>query len=158
MDRLYRQRMEYLRSAPVEGCFLCSHVISEDPAADLVLHRTELCLVVMNRFPYNTGALLVSPHRHIGAIEELTVDERNELMALTVKAVEVLKEAVSPDGFNTGTNLGSAAGAGVPGHLHMHVVPRWAGDTNFMPVVGDTKILPETLDQTFARLRPLFGG
>jgi ATP adenylyltransferase len=156
MERMYRQRMEYLRSGQPDGCFLCSDARTEDLEANLVLHRDETCLVVMNRFPYNTGHLLISPLRHVGALEDLTEGERNLVMALTVKAIAALKEAMSPEGFNMGANLGAPAGAGVPGHLHMHVVPRWSGDTNFMPVVGGAKVLPETLEQTYGRLKPLF--
>ena len=148
--------MEYLRSAPTAGCFLCEAVGAEDLPGNLILLRNRICLVVMNRFPYNTGHLMISPLRHVGALEDLTSDERREVMELTVRAVEALKATMAPEGFNVGANLGAAAGAGVPGHLHMHVVPRWSGDTNFMPVVSDSKVLPETLDQTYARLKPLF--
>lgn len=156
MERLYRQRMEYLRSGPAEDCFLCDGASADDLTAKLILYRSAPCLVVMNRFPYNTAHLLICPLRHVGAMEELTAEERNRVMALTVKSIEVLKEAFAPEGFNLGANLGASAGAGVPGHLHMHVVPRWTGDTNFMPVVAGGKVLPETLEQTYARLLPLF--
>lgn len=156
MDRLFRQRMEYVTSAHFEGCFLCTDAETNDLQGNYVLKRDELCLVVMNRFPYNSGALLVAPRRHVGGLEDLTVEERTRVMDLTVKAIEALKAAVSPEGFNIGANLGAAGGAGVPGHMHMHVIPRWSGDTNFMPVVGNTKVLPETLEQSYDRLRPLF--
>jgi ATP adenylyltransferase len=156
VDRLFRQRMEYVTSAHFEGCFLCTDAETDDLEGNYVLMRDELCLVVMNRFPYNSGALLVAPLRHIGGLDELTVEERTRLMDLTVKAIEALKDTMSPEGFNIGANLGAAGGAGVPGHMHMHVIPRWSGDTNFMPVVGDTKVLPETLEQSYDRLRPRF--
>lgn len=156
MERLFRQRMEYVTSSHFDGCFLCVDAETDDLESNYVLLRNELCLVVMNRFPYNSGALLVAPRRHVGALEELTGEERIEVMELTVRCMEALKSAMSPEGFNMGANLGAAAGAGLPGHLHMHVIPRWSGDTNFMPVIGDTKILPETLEQTYARLKPLF--
>lgn len=156
MERLFRQRMEYVTSSHFDGCFLCVDAETDDLEANYVLMRDDLCVVVMNRFPYNSGALLVSPRRHVGALEELTEQERNRVMALTVKAVEALKVTMSPEGFNMGANLGAAGGAGVPGHLHMHVIPRWSGDTNFMPVIGDTKVLPETLEQSYSRLKPLF--
>lgn len=135
---------------------MCTDSETEDLEGNYVLLRTERCLVVMNRFPYNTGSLLVAPRRHVGALEELTVDERNEVMALTVRSIEVLKAAMSPEAFNVGANLGAAAGAGLPGHLHMHLIPRWSGDTNFMPLVAETKVMPETLEQTYARLRSHF--
>lgn len=148
--------MEYVTSAHFEGCFLCTDAETDDLEANYVLMRDELCLVVMNRFPYNSGALLVAPRRHVGDLEDLTVEERMRVMELTVRAIEALKATMSPQGFNIGANLGAAGGAGVPGHMHMHVIPRWSGDTNFMPVIGDTKILPETLEQTYARLKPYF--
>jgi ATP adenylyltransferase len=148
--------MEYVTSAHFEGCFLCTDAETDELEANYVLMRDELCLVVMNRFPYNSGALLVAPLRHVGGLEELTVEERTRVMDLTVRAIEALKDTMSPEGFNIGANLGAAGGAGVPGHMHMHVIPRWSGDTNFMPVVGDTKVLPETLEQSYDRLRPLF--
>jgi ATP adenylyltransferase len=156
VERLFRQRMEYVTSAHFEGCFLCTDAETEDLEGNYVLMRDDLCLVVMNRFPYNSGALLVAPRRHVGDLEDLTVEERTRVMDLTVKAIEALKSTMSPEGFNIGANLGAAGGAGVPGHMHMHVIPRWSGDTNFMPVVGDTKVLPETLEQSYDRLRPLF--
>jgi ATP adenylyltransferase len=148
--------MEYVTSAHFEGCFLCTDAETDDLEGNYVLMRDDLCLVVMNRFPYNSGALLVAPRRHIGGLEDLTVEERTRVMDLTVKAIEALKDTMSPEGFNIGANLGAAGGAGVPGHMHMHVIPRWSGDTNFMPVVADTKILPETLEQSYDRLRPRF--
>lgn len=147
--------MEYVETAGTGECFLCEDVVTADLAANYILVRTDLCLVVMNRYPYNTGHLLVSPLRHVGSLEELSDGERLEVMELTIKAIGALKEAMNPDGFNLGANLGAAAGAGLPGHLHIHLVPRWSGDTNFMPVTGDSKVLPETLDQTYARLQPL---
>lgn len=156
MDRLFRQRMEYLTSAHFEGCFLCTDAETDDLEGNYILMRDELCLVVMNRFPYNSGALLVAPLRHVGGLEDLTVEERTRVMDLTVEAIEALKATMSPEGFNIGANLGAAGGAGVPGHMHMHVIPRWSGDTNFMPVVGETKVLPETLEQSYDRLRPRF--
>ena len=148
--------MEYLNSAGTSECFLCEDVTTDDLPGNFILLRNEMCLVVMNRFPYNTGHLMVCPLRHVGAMEALTTGERSEVMELTVKSIKALKATLSPEGFNVGANLGAAAGAGVPGHLHMHVVPRWTGDTNFMPVVADSKVLPEAMDQTYARLRPHF--
>ena len=158
MERMFRQRMEYVRSAPSEDCFLCADAETDDLEGSFVLFRNELCLVLLNRFPYNTGHLLISPLRHVGEIEELTGPELEEVMALTLRGISALKAAMQPDGLNLGANLGGAAGAGVPGHFHMHVVPRWTGDTNFMPVVAETKVLPEDLAQTYQRLKPHFRG
>jgi ATP adenylyltransferase len=156
MERMFRQRMEYLRSAPPEVCFLCAQAETDDLEGTFVLLRNEICLVVLNRFPYNTGHLLVAPLRHVGELGELSKPELAEVMALTLRGIDALKASMDPEGFNVGANLGTAAGAGVPGHLHMHVVPRWAGDTNFMPVLAETKVLPEDLAQTYQRLKPHF--
>jgi ATP adenylyltransferase len=104
---------------------------------------------------HNTGHLMVAPKRHVGEIDDLTHDEMHEIWAWMRKTVAAHREASGPDGFNIGINLGEAAGAGVPGHFHLHVVPRWGGDTNFMPVLGDAKVLPEMLEETYSRLRPL---
>ena len=112
--------------------------------------------VILNAFPYDTGHLMVAPLRHVGDVSDLDTEERHELMDVTSASLDVLREGLAPDGFNVGMNLGRVAGAGVPGHLHVHVVPRWGGDTNFMPVVAETKVLPEMIEQTDAKLRPLF--
>lgn len=153
---MFRQRMEYVRSAPTETCFLCADAETGDLEGSFVLFRDERCLVVLNRFPYNTGHLLVSPLRHVADMEELTGRELEGLMALSLRGISALKAAMAPEGINLGANLGAAAGAGVPGHLHIHVVPRWSGDTNFMPVVAGAKVLPEELAQTYQRLKPHF--
>jgi ATP adenylyltransferase len=148
--------MAYVGSAgKSEGCIFCSARESDDVEAH-ILYRGDTIFVLLNAFPYNTGHLMVAPNRHVGQPEELNDDERHELMDVTTKAVAAIRSAIEPEGFNLGMNLGEIAGAGVPGHLHMHVVPRWAGDTNFMPVVGDTKVLPEMLTSTFAKLKPAF--
>jgi ATP adenylyltransferase len=121
-----------------------------------VLYRGPSTFVLLNAFPYNSGHLMVAPHRHVGELQDLEQEERNELMDLSTKSVAIVKEELNAHGFNVGINLGQVAGAGVPGHLHVHVVPRWGGDTNFMPVVGETKVLPEMLADTDAKLRPRF--
>jgi ATP adenylyltransferase len=156
MERLYRQRMEYLTSQDSEGCFLCHSASSPEQEANLVLYRHQSCMAVLNRYPYNTGHVMVSPLRHVGEMEALGRSELTEIMDLCLIAVGALRAAFNPQGFNLGANLGRVAGAGLPGHFHMHVVPRWEGDTNFMPVVGGSKVLPETLGETYRRLRPLF--
>ena len=114
--------------------------------------------VILNAFPYNTGHVMVAPIRHVGELGELSVDESAELFGVATKASGVIGAAMSPEGFNIGANIGAAAGAGIPGHLHVHVVPRWAGDTNFMTTIGETKVLPEVLEQTDAKLRPGFSA
>lgn len=158
MERLWTPwRSEYVTGTGSDGaCFLCD--IVDEPqgeAAELVVRRTDDTITVLNKFPYNTGHLIVAPHEHVGELTALSPELRASLMEETTRAVEALNQAMSPHGFNVGMNLGTVAGAGLPDHVHLHVVPRWGGDTNFMPIVGDTKVLPETLDQTAAKLRPL---
>lgn len=139
-----------------QGCVFCDLLETGDDRAVHVLYRGTSVFVVLNAYPYNTGHLMVAPRRHAALLSDLDRDERGELIEVTFRATEVIGEAMSPDGFNVGMNLGSAAGAGIPGHLHMHVVPRWGGDTNFMTTIGHSKVLPEMLAETDAKLRPLF--
>ena len=138
------------------GCFLCEHSTTDSEEAPRVVHRGKTAYVILNAYPYNTGHVLIAPNRHVGDLGSLDDEERAEVMDLTTTSTTVIKEAMGAQGFNVGINLGVAAGAGVPGHLHVHVVPRWGGDTNFMPVVGQTKVLPEMLADTYERLRPGF--
>jgi ATP adenylyltransferase len=150
--------MQYIETAREElsedgGCVFCA-VPDREP--ERVLARGELAYVVLNKFPYNPGHLLIVPLRHAGDIEELTVEENVELQALMQRSIRALREESEPHGFNIGMNLGSIAGAGIPDHLHWHVVPRWGGDTNFMPVVGEVRVLPELLADTARRLAPRF--
>jgi len=149
--------MEYIRSAVAEepdGCFFCEALAKSDDEATLILARGELAFVILNAYPYNPGHLMVASNRHVGDLEELTPEEMADAGALLRRSIRALRESSNPDGFNVGMNLGRVAGAGIPGHLHWHVVPRWNGDTNFMPVVGETKVLPELLSETYGRLRP----
>ena len=158
MERLWTPwRSEYVTgTGSGTGCFLCDIVADpEGEAAELAIRRTSSTITVLNKFPYNTGHLIIAPHDHAGELTDLAPALRAELMEETSRAVEALRAAMKPHGFNIGMNLGSVAGAGLPDHLHIHVVPRWGGDTNFMPIVGDTKVLPESLDQTASKLRPL---
>ncbi len=149
-------RLEYMQSEKAEGCVFCTKPAAEDDEANYIVHRGEDMFVILNAFPYNTGHLMVAPVRHVGEMPELSDAERHELIDVVGLATTVIKDAMGAHGFNVGMNLGQVAGAGIPGHLHVHVVPRWGGDTNFMPVVGDTKVLPEMIEQTDAKLRPLF--
>jgi len=151
--------MEYIRSAradETDGCFFCEQLAAGDDEASYILVRREAAFAILNAFPYNPGHLMVAPLRHVGDLEELSTAELAASDELLQRSIRALKQSSDPDGFNVGMNLGRVAGAGVPGHLHWHVVPRWNGDTNFMPVIADTKVLPEALAQTFRRLRPLF--
>jgi ATP adenylyltransferase len=149
--------MQYIESArdpDAGGCLFCDQLAMGDDEAALILARQGSAFAILNAFPYNPGHLMVGPTRHVGELEDLTSEETADTGAVLQRAVRALKEASAPDGFNVGLNLGRVAGAGVPGHLHWHVVPRWNGDTNFMPVIGETKVLPELLEQTYAKLRP----
>ena len=158
MERLWSPwRSQYVSTAGEgDGCFFCDHLAEEDDGRTGILFRDQRVFVLINAFPYNSGHVMVAPLRHVGEPSELERGESHELMDVTFAAVEVLRRGMKPHGFNIGMNLGQIAGAGVPGHLHMHIVPRWGGDTNFMPVVGETKVLPEMIADTDAKLRPLF--
>ena len=151
-------RMDYIRSldAPgAKGCFLCdagNAKTDAEKASRLVLWQTPTCVVLMNRFPYTNGHLLVAPIAHKAETEELSTTEKLDLIEQTDQAVRLLKRAVSAQGFNIGINLGRCAGAGLPGHLHQHVVPRWGGDVNFMSVVGHVQVVPEALTQLYREL------
>jgi ATP adenylyltransferase len=153
--------MAYIKgSERHDTCFLCD-AAAADPGLDdelYVVARGDLAFVILNAFPYNTGHLMVAPKRHAGELDDLTPEEVDEIWSWTRRTVAAHREASGPNGFNIGINLGEAAGAGVPGHFHLHVVPRWTGDTNFMPVVGDAKVLPEMLTDTYERLRPLLAS
>jgi len=136
------------------SCIFCD--ASKPGSDDLILSRGRLCYVILNLYPYNNGHLMVVPNRHIASLEATTADEREELMRLTRQAEMALIEAYVPQGINIGINLGKPAGAGVLDHIHIHVVPRWNGDTNFMTVFSDTRVLPEDLMATRTRLQPIF--
>lgn len=125
---------------------------SKDDKAEYLLYRGQWNYIVMNRYPYNAGHLLVIPYREVAQLESLRDEERHELIDLITKAQQILTRALKPDGFNTGFNFGKAAGAGIPSHLHCHVVPRWNGDTNFMPVISNTRVLPDAMDAMWERL------
>lgn len=145
-------RIGYVTAPKTDGCFLCeAHAAGRDRDR-LILHRSRRVYLILNTYPYNTGHLMIAPFRHLSTLERLDGEERSDLMNIADLAVRVLQAALSPDGFNLGLNLGRAAGAGLEGHLHMHVVPRWAGDVNFMPVLGDAKVIPEHLQATYDRL------
>ncbi len=142
-------RVEYIRGEQEEGCFLCRMFAENEDRKNLILFRGTTCAVLMNRFPYNSGHLMVAPFRHIAELEDFTPDELIEMEKLTARAIAVLREVMDPQGFNIGINLGLAAGAGLEDHLHQHIVPRWVGDTNFMPVMSDTRVVPEALLGTY---------
>ncbi|MEJ5238537.1 MAG: HIT domain-containing protein [Limisphaera sp.] len=149
-------RIQYIlapKPPPGDGSLFTRIAQSNDDEANLVVARERSCFALLNRYPYNGGHLMVVPYRQVAELGDLTLEELTELMQLTQRCVTALKRVMNPDGFNIGLNLGRAAGAGIEEHLHLHVVPRWYGDTNFMPVLADTKVLPEALQETAARLR-----
>ena len=150
--------MAYIQAAKEQGeddgCIFCDLPAEGDDARTKILIRGQRVFVILNSFPYNPGHLMVAPFRHVGDLGAVETDEFTEVDALLTRSVRALEEEMEPHGFNLGMNLGRVAGAGIPGHLHWHVVPRWNGDTNFMPVVGQTRVLPELLDETYARLLP----
>lgn len=150
--------MEYVARADDAdvGCIFCAALEGHNDELTHLIHRGDDAFVLLNAFPYNTGHVMVAPTRHVGGLNELAADERAALMELVTETVDVIRAAMEPDGFNVGINLGRVAGAGVPGHVHVHVVPRWGGDTNYMPVAAQTKVLPELLTDTAAKLRPGF--
>jgi len=155
MDHLWAPwRMAYIGGEPEPGCLFCRVLAEPDrDAENLVLWREPAALVMLNKFPYNSGHLLVAPVRHIGDFTGLEPTELADLSATLQRAVRLLQDVMAPDGFNLGANLGKTAGAGIPDHVHFHAVPRWNGDTNFMPVLGDTKVINEHLATTAAKLR-----
>ncbi len=140
---------------PPDGCLFCLLPTQPDAEA-LILRRGRHAFAVLNRFPYVTGHLMVGPLRHVAELADLTGPERGEIWELLVAAQEAVDRSLAPDAYNMGANLGRVAGAGVPAHLHFHLVPRWSGDTNFMSVIGGTRVLPEDLEDTLARLRAVF--
>jgi ATP adenylyltransferase len=148
-------RLAYItRAGEEQGCVFCAEAAKRLEAEDtLVVYRSELCLVVLNKFPYASGHLMVAPLRHIGDLAELSPAEALDVHDLTVRSLAVLAAAYRPDAYNVGWNLGEVAGGSISSHLHEHVVPRWEGDTNFMPVLADIKVLPEHLLATRERLR-----
>jgi ATP adenylyltransferase len=158
MDHLWSPwRLAYITAAGEErgGCVFC-RALTDPDAAPLVLFRGRAAYVVLNLYPYNNGHLMIVPNRHIGQLAAATRDELGEMIELTQRAERAITEAYAPHGMNVGLNLGKSAGAGILDHLHIHIVPRWSGDTNFMTVVGGARVLPEELPQTGERLRPIF--
>jgi ATP adenylyltransferase len=141
-------RIEYITGDKTGGCVFCAAARGEGEDAALVVERGERCFSMLNAFPYASGHVMVLPDRHIADLLDLDEDELHELMALTRRSVRALRAVMSPEGFNVGLNIGEAAGAGIAEHLHLHIVPRWAGDTNFMPVLADTHVIPQALEAT----------
>jgi len=155
--------MAYVTSAGVPapsraGCIFCDALEGSDDRKSLILRRGPKAFLILNKYPYASGHVMAALNRHVGSLEEAAPEELAQAMDLVQVAVRALRIGYGPDGYNVGFNQGRAAGAGVPGHLHVHVVPRWSGDTNFMPVVSDTRVLPESLDTTYDRLQAALGS
>src|SRR5512136_202888 len=146
-------RLEYLAGAKTEGCVFCTAADGTDDRQNLVLLRGEHAFLILNRFPYNNGHFMVVPYAHVPSLEDLDALALTGMMLLLNRGLAALRRSMQPDGFNVGINLGHCAGAGVADHVHIHAVPRWNGDTNFMPVVGDMRVVPETWLQTYDRLK-----
>ena len=152
-------RMTYIENSKKEaGCVFCNAQTQADSAENLIAFRGKLSYVILNRFPYTSGHLMVIPFAHVATIEELDAVTRAEMMELTSRCTTELRQIYKPQGFNVGINMGEAAGAGVLGHVHIHIVPRWAGDTNFMSAVGETRVLPESLEETYTRVQEAFAA
>ena len=151
-------RMDYVAAPKHEGCIFCDFPPEMRDRERYILYRGAEFFVILNVYPYNPGHLMVAPYRHTNLYESLTGGEHAEMSRLTAEAVRTLKRAMAPDGFNIGMNLGKTAGAGIADHLHLHVVPRWNGDNNFMPVIADTRVVPEALDATYVKLKEHWGA
>ena len=152
-------RLAYVKDASKDveqECIFCAKPAANDDRANLIVHRGERCFVILNLFPYTNGHLMVAPYEHVGSIQAIEPDTIAEMMALSQRAITILEDAYGPHGLNVGLNQGRVAGAGVEHHIHMHVVPRWGGDTNFMPVLADTRVMPQTLEQTYDALEGRF--
>jgi len=151
-------RYEYLVSAKSGSCIFCEAAASSDAESSLVVHRGKKVFVLLNRYPYTNGHVMVAPYAHEAWLSDSSEETLHELVGTVARAESILVRAYRTDGLNVGINFGSAAGAGVAGHYHVHIVPRWSGDTNFMTVAGDVRIVPEELSATFGKLAPLFAG
>lgn len=156
MKRLWAPwRMEYILQTRLPDCFLCEAVHSGNDEENFVLERGEHAFLIMNRYPYNNGHLMVAPYQHADALEALPRETLLEIMEMCSSSCVMLQKAIKPQGFNVGFNIGAAAGAGLKEHLHLHIVPRWEGDTNFMPVLANTKVIPQTLGELWRQLKEI---
>ncbi len=153
MENLWRPwRIKYILGDKEKGCIFCDKLREQKDTENYILRRSETSFIMLNIYPYNNGHLMVVPYKHVASFEGLSKDELGELMQMVNLCTELLKKTMRPDGFNIGVNLGRVAGAGVKDHVHIHVVPRWTGDTNFMPVLADVRVIPEGLDSVYESL------
>ena len=146
-------RMQYIEGPKASGCILCQKPREDNDETNLILYRGEKNFIILNSFPYNPGHLMVAPYHHLGLLEELTGDELGEHLDMVKRCVKLLNKTLKPNGFNIGINIGKIAGAGIDDHIHTHIVPRWQGDSNFMPVLSNTKVIPEALAATYKKLK-----
>jgi ATP adenylyltransferase len=152
-------RLDYVKDASKDSsdeCVFCAKAAEDDDEAALIVHRGERCFVILNLYPYTNGHLMVAPYEHLGSLTDIDDETTAEMMGLAQRAITLLGERYEPHGYNVGFNQGRVAGAGVEHHIHMHVVPRWGGDNNFMPVLADTRVMPQTLEQTYETLAGTF--
>ena len=149
-------RMEYIQMKKPEGCILCEKPRQDSDAGNYILYRGGKNFVIMNTYPYNPGHLMIVPYRHVPSLEELTEEELHEHFEIVSRSIKVLRQEFSPGGFNLGINIGKVAGAGIEDHVHTHIVPRWQGDTNYMPVISDVRVVPEALAETYQKLQGKF--
>lgn len=157
MERLWAPwRIEYIRQEKPEGCIFCDKPRENKDAENLILYRGKLNFVIMNLFPYNPGHLMVVPYRHLNKLEDLLPEERNEHFEIISRCVGIMREVNRTENFNVGMNLGQVAGAGIDDHIHTHIVPRWNGDNNFMPVIGETHVISESMSDIYKRLKKKF--
>lgn len=158
MDYLFTPwRYAYITQADkLSECLFCAQLQQSDDAKALIVHRGQHCFVILNAFPYTAGHVMVVPYQHVDELQKLPASAAQEMMALTQKLEGILRDLYKPDGLNVGMNLGKAAGAGVAGHIHMHILPRWIADANFVSVIGETRVVPETLDVTYNRIKQKF--
>ena len=151
-------RMEYIESVKSQGCIFCDKPQESEDQKSYILYRGKRNFVILNSYPYTPGHLMVAPYRHVANLEEMSDEELLEHSQMVAMSIGALKEKFHPHGFNVGMNMGKVGGAGVEGHIHTHIVPRWEGDTNFMPVTADTRVIPQALDSTYRKLQPLFSA
>ncbi len=149
-------RIEYIQMEKPAGCILCEKPKQNNDTPNHILYRANKNFVILNTYPYNPGHLMIAPYRHIANLEELTNEELHEHFEIVSRSIKVLREVFNPTGFNIGINMGKVAGAGIEEHIHTHIVPRWQGDTNFMPVLADARVLPEALAETYNKLKSKF--
>ena len=149
-------RIQYIQMEKPRGCILCEKPGENSDAQNYILYRGSKNFVIMNSYPYNPGHLMVAPYRHVASLDELTNDERCEHFEIVSRCIRLLREVFSPQGFNIGINMGKVAGAGIDEHVHTHIVPRWQGDANFMPVISNMRVVPEAVAETYAKLKDKF--